>query len=342
MRDPLRIAWAPFAHPDAPQGYGVIGRELATYLAEAGAVMVPHTSFDFDIAVLVTIPTAWPFPKQQLRRDVVFHTMYDMQHLPEGWVDILNCCGAVWVPSEFCATQFKNDGVTRPIVKAGYGVDKRMFYPRTVEREPGPMRFCAWGHALASRKNILRTIRAFMEADLPPDEAVLEVKLAAGASQPTVVDADHKDVPNIRVFAEDWDRYRLAKWLRSNDMFVYLPGGEGFGLQPLEAMACGVPVICAANTGMLEYLRPDVAFMVRTVGVEENFAYSTRFGDGQMQFVPDFAQARDYIRWAFEHRSDVATMGARAALYARGEWSWQQAGQRALVALEEAYVQCSQ
>jgi mannosyltransferase len=54
----------------------------------------------------------------------------------------------------------------------------------------------------------------------------------------------------IRVLPEDkgWD---IARWYRVLDLYVTAPRVEGFGLTPLEAMACGVPVI-ASRAGAFE------------------------------------------------------------------------------------------
>jgi glycosyltransferase involved in cell wall biosynthesis len=42
------------------------------------------------------------------------------------------------------------------------------------------------------------------------------------------------------------------RFLNSLDIFVYPTLGEGLGLGPLEAMACGVPVLASNTTSMPE------------------------------------------------------------------------------------------
>ena len=46
----------------------------------------------------------------------------------------------------------------------------------------------------------------------------------------------------------------LSYLLSGAKCFLYLSKMEGFGFAPMEAMACGVPVICAINSSMIETL----------------------------------------------------------------------------------------
>lgn len=50
-------------------------------------------------------------------------------------------------------------------------------------------------------------------------------------------------------------RARLAQSYAACDLFVSASWGEGFGLPPLEAMACGVPVVLTDSGGVREYAR---------------------------------------------------------------------------------------
>ena len=45
----------------------------------------------------------------------------------------------------------------------------------------------------------------------------------------------------------------LAKLYSSADAFLYTSYAEGFGLPPLEAMACGTPVVMSDNKGSRDY-----------------------------------------------------------------------------------------
>jgi glycosyltransferase involved in cell wall biosynthesis len=53
-------------------------------------------------------------------------------------------------------------------------------------------------------------------------------------------------------------REDLCKYYSAADVFVYTSLYEGFGLPPLEAMACGCPVVMTDSLGSRDYAVPDV------------------------------------------------------------------------------------
>jgi len=333
----LRIALAAFAGREMPAGYGVIGAKFHDMLAQAGATVLSPTEYDWDCAVAISLPAAWVNPRGAARPDLVWHTMFECTPLPSGWVEVLNRCGLVWVPAQWNVALFRTAGVTTPIMVSGYGVDPEIYYPVARVDRDQPFRFVAWGAALIGRKNILTAIRAFAAAGLPEDEAELVVKVNAGMGQ-EIVKFDGRVLPNVRVIAEDW-RYQsqIADWLRAADCLLYLSGGEGFGLMPLEAMATGLPVILAANTGMLDYATAANALLVDCPSRERSAEYERRFGGEYWLAKPDFEQTVELIRWTFANRPAAYRIGAQAAGDVHEHWTWARAGERALGGLAAHY-----
>jgi glycosyltransferase involved in cell wall biosynthesis/phosphoheptose isomerase len=136
------------------------------------------------------------------------------------------------------------------------GVDLDLFGPDgPVEPRSREHRIIYAGR-LVARKGIGNVISA-LEA-VPGCELVI-----AGGPAPDGLDAD-PEVRRLRALAERHDvadrvifrgrvgRDALPALLRSADALVTVPWYEPFGITPLEAMACGVPVVASAVGGMID------------------------------------------------------------------------------------------
>ncbi|MBM0279942.1 glycosyltransferase [Micromonospora tarensis] len=135
------------------------------------------------------------------------------------------------------------------------GVNLATFAPLgpAADREPGRARVLTVGR-LVERKGFQTVIRAMAlvpDAECVvvggPPEGLLETdpyarRLRALAESCGVADRVHLvgAVP----------REEMGRWYRSADLLVAAPWYEPFGLTPLEAMACGVPVVGTAVGGI--------------------------------------------------------------------------------------------
>lgn len=68
----------------------------------------------------------------------------------------------------------------------------------------------------------------------------------------------------------------IAEWYQALDLFIAPQRWEGFGLTPLEAMACGVPVIAADVGAFAELLAPGVTGTITPPGNAAALARATR------------------------------------------------------------------
>jgi glycosyltransferase involved in cell wall biosynthesis/phosphoheptose isomerase len=136
------------------------------------------------------------------------------------------------------------------------GVDLDLFTPRGPRErraEDRPRLLCLG--RLVERKGIGNVIEAL--AELPNAELVV-------AGGPPPERRDDPDVQRLRAVAERCgvadrvdlrgrvERADLPALLRSADVVVSAPWYEPFGIVPLEAMACGVPVVASAVGGMID------------------------------------------------------------------------------------------
>lgn len=149
-------------------------------------------------------------------------------------------------------------GVPRSrIVVVPSGVDDEIFAPTgpVAPREPGRPRILTVGR-LVERKGFQDVIAALR---LIPDAECVVI----GGPPAHLLDQD-PHARRLQALAAELgltDRVRLVgavppeqmpSWYRSADVLVAAPWYEPFGLTPLEAMACGVPVIGTAVGGLTD------------------------------------------------------------------------------------------
>jgi glycosyltransferase involved in cell wall biosynthesis len=108
------------------------------------------------------------------------------------------------------------------------------------------------------RKNYVRLIRAFASLERTSHELVI----AGGHGwlyQEVLAEAEErKDRVRMLGFVDDAD---LPALYRGAALFAFPSLYEGFGLPVLEAMACGVPVVCS-NTSSVPEVAGDAALLI--------------------------------------------------------------------------------
>ena len=74
----------------------------------------------------------------------------------------------------------------------------------------------------------------------------------------------------IKVWAETVTDERMARWYNELHCFVSLAKGEGWGLHVQEALACGVPVMAPAYSGLAD-LVPNSTLPFTIVPASESY-----------------------------------------------------------------------
>ena len=166
-----------------------------------------------------------------------------------------------------------------------YGVDHDVFRPVEVPDNflgryglPGDHRIILYVGSENPRKNLTRLVTAFASLD-PKSSRLLFLKVGSPENIPqfqalkdlvqdfslegNVFFIDHPPEDDLVVF------YNLA------DLFVFPSLYEGFGMPPLEAMACGTPVV-SSNAASLPEVVGDAAILVDPYAVDAMAAAMAR------------------------------------------------------------------
>lgn len=245
-------------------------------------------------------------------------TMWETDYLEPHWVEMMNRCCLVIVPSQWGADCFRRCGVKVPIEVVPLGYDPVVYHA-------GDGTFpeiCTFGTAgaLAAgglRKNAQLVIEVFRRAFPHEANVRLRVKIT-----PESTALETYDDPRIEVLRTVLPSVQVAEWYRSLTAYVNASAGEGFGLHLLEAMACGRPLITTAYSGLTAFFDESVGYCVsyRLVPVH-NAIYSGHWAE------PDEESLIAQMRRVYSCPAEVRQFGMRAAARA-SRFTWREAGRQ--------------
>ncbi len=155
---------------------------------------------------------------------------------------------AVICASSFTRHSLAAAGSKSPAHVIGYGVDLDLFSARTVAPSAKPLTVGFVG-ALSQRKGARYLLAAL--AALPKGAAKLILYTRAPVDRDLLRGFESVDI-EIKGGLSD---VQLAADLKHCDLVALPSIAEGFGLVILEAMACGVPVLCTTSTGGADFIQ---------------------------------------------------------------------------------------
>lgn len=237
--------------------------------------------------------------------------------IPKSWIGKINQFDALFTLCQQNIEAFKNSGVTIPIELIHWGIDPDVFYE--LERpERDVFTFGTMG-ALSIRKGTDILIEAFQE-EFPTEQDVQLICKTSYNYYPFKVGDKRIQLQMGEVGHDEL----MRDFFQRIDCFAFPTRGEGFGLTPLEAMATGVPAIVTGWSGPMEYMTPEIGWLIdytyarATVFTEQT--YHEECGDWA---EPSKEHLRKLMRYAYEHRDEVRAKGKAAAQYVKENWTWE-------------------
>lgn len=191
-------------------------------------------------------------------------SMMEVDKISERWVRACNAVDEIWVPTPLQVDAFRDSGVIRPIFVMPLGIDTTRYMPTflpAVYHGEHKFRFFAlsWWQ-LRKRWDLLCT--AFAEEFADNKDVGLLMKTMTAQGEGEAIDQIHGWVGNkvdeqLAVIEGAFPWWEVVMMMRSAHAFVLPTGGEGWGCPPVQALACGLPVIVTDCQGPGEVLRDD-------------------------------------------------------------------------------------
>lgn len=118
--------------------------------------------------------------------------------------------------------------------------------------------------------------------------------------------------PPIYLIGDMLDRDEILGLHKSCDCLTHLDRGEGFGLVPFEAGACGNPIMVTGWGGVTEYAKPEHSYLVdHMLTPVFGMPWSPFYSGEQLWAEPDCAQASSLMRHIFKNQEKQPTFRGR-------------------------------
>lgn len=254
-------------HYDYADSYGLIACQLVRHLSRLGvrvnAVGLGRTVMESqppDVravteqpiqpsfgGVVLGYPTGYAYQSQLLFLGPrVALAMFESSRIPSAWVEPLNDCDAVIVPSTFCRDVFQACGVTAPVHVVPLGVSEA-YKPAPRDTDGRPLTFLAFMDR-GARKGGVVALQAFLRAfgDSMDYRLILKTRTPKVPLQLTNA--------NVEVVQRDMTEQELCELYQRADVLVNPHKGEGYGMIPREAAACGCITLTTAWSGTVDDL----------------------------------------------------------------------------------------
>lgn len=247
------------------------------------------------------------------------YTPWESSDFLPGWIDKLNECDEVWTTSTWNKGIFENN-LQREVFVFPHGIDHRFSPKRRKYIQHQPFTFLFIGEPF-NRKDGQLVYDTFTKLFGNDDRYKLIIKCTPMPdSEPSIINTVqgsygepyYKNVVFVKKMLSVED---LVELYSSTHCFLYPSWGEGFGFNPLQALAMGIPTICVS--GWAEYAK----FI--TLPVESTWARSPwQSIHPGYQLKPDAEQFASHMLDVVQNYDKYATSTFKNSFKIHEEYDW--------------------
>ena len=295
-------------------GYGYATKGMTASLKRLG-YQFEQNDATAPVELWFDQPHHWTWRDDQYK--IGYHPWESTEVKPE-WLRAMRKCDEIWTPSPVVANWYREWGLPNVFVYE-HGVDPiwTVRHRKVVDK----IRFLHVGGE-AVRKGADITLDAFRAAFQGIDDVELTLKMNNDGW-------GIKRIGKVNIETEIIPEADLIDLFHAHHVFVYPSWGEGFGLNPLQAMATGMPTLCTgAWAPYYKLLDPDLTIDSKLV--ESPWP---NIHPGKM-FQPNFDDLVDKLRWVYNNYDDALMDALPRALATHDRYAWDDLTAEAFSALE--------
>lgn len=212
----------------------------------------------------------------------------------------------ITVPTEFAKKTFLEKGFSEnKIIKIPYGVSLSEFNSKNKKKKNTKFRIIYTG-SVSVRKGVIYLLSAFTQLNLKDSELLIIGNIDDEIQHLIKKFRSNKDI----IFKNSVKQSELSEYYLSSNLFVTCSIEEGLSMVQLQAMSCGLPLICTANSGGEEIIKNSV--------------------DGYIIPIRDIDALKKKILLLHNNQSICNKMGKLAQLKVQRDFSWESYGKNVI------------
>jgi glycosyltransferase involved in cell wall biosynthesis len=296
-------------------GYGYVTDRMLATLKKLG-YEVKSNDPTADVNLWYDQPHHIEWGEGQYR--VAYHPWESTELMP-GWLDQLNTADEVWTPSPLMKTWYEEMGVKPPVHVYQHGVDP------------------VWACQPRQSDGIIRLLHVGGEAKRKGGDIVLDAFRAAFPNRSDVqltmkmISKGMNVMPlgRVKFIPNSMQLSRLVRLYHDHHVFVYPSWGEGFGLNPLQALATGMPTL------FTEAWAPYANYAPAEWKISSELADSPwpNVHPGKM-FKPDFDDVVEKMRYVVDNYEEQVMIARTMGDIVHKDYNWVNLTREAFICLD--------
>ena len=311
-----------------------------------------NKDIDYNIVIIHTTPEFWSKHVEHDKTNCGY-TIWETSKLHPAWPIYMNMdsIAKVLVGCDWNKEVFTQSGVEKPIGVVPHGInmdsfdDVKPFHISGVKDDAYMFyNIFQW----TERKNPLALIKAYWYEFKEEDNVALVLKTYRSSYEESEKDAIRTTIkrlkmvtpmdyyPPIYLIPNMLTEYEMLGLHLRGDCYTSLDRGEGFGLSPFTAGACGNPIIVTNYGGSREYAKEDNSYLVDYVLTPVyGMTWSPWYRGDQLWAETDVLHGASLMRNAYDNQEESKARGQKLKKYISENFTWEIIGKKIIEEIEK-------